>query len=347
MIEYADVVVGLVLGDEGKGKITSALASERLSNGEAAYDMVARWAGGNNAGHTVYVGGLKYKTHLVPSGVFYGIPSIIGPGCVVHPESLFQELEYLKQNGFDANLVKVSPRAHIVTQEHIDLDKQQLAGKLGTTGKGIAPAYSSKAARTGILAKDVLPSELIWDEKLHGRILCEGAQGVWLDLDHGDYPFVTSSTTLTYGACSIGFPPQKIRKVWGIAKIYDTKSGEDPRFPQSLFDDPILSKLGELGEEYGVTTGRRRKVNWLDLGYLIRSINLSGTTELIINKCDIIEKLGIYKVIYNKDTIEFSNIFEMKSFIVNEIKKHCELTVNIIFSSTPESSNLHLDSSNE
>jgi adenylosuccinate synthase len=336
MIDYADVVVGLVLGDEGKGKITSALASETLSNGEVAYNMVARWAGGNNAGHTVYVGGSKYKTHLIPSGVFYGIPSIIGPACVIHPESFFQELQYLESNGFDPSLVKVSPRAHIVTEEHIQLDRQELAGKLGTTGKGIAPAYAAKAARKGVLAKDVLPSEYLWDEILEGRILCEGAQGVWLDLDHGDYPFVTSSTTLTYGACSIGFPPQKIRKVWGIAKIYDTKSGEDPRFPASLLEDPILSKLGELGQEYGVTTGRRRKVNWLDLDYLIRSINLSGTTELIVNKCDIMEQLGIYKIISNKEVLELKSIEEMQNLISFEIRKSCNLIDNIIFSSSPE-----------
>lgn len=336
MIEYADAVVGLVLGDEGKGKITSLLASKKLENGEPAYNMVARWAGGNNAGHTVYVNGSKYKTHLIPSGVFYGINSVIGPACVLHPESFYAELNYLEKNGFDPSLVKVSPKTHIITDEHIALDKAQLAGKLGTTGKGIAPAYAAKAARTGILAKDVLPSSFIWDERLEGRLLCEGAQGVWLDLDHGDYPFVTSSTTLTYGACSIGFPPQKIRKVWGIAKIYDTKSGEDPRFPASLFDDPILSKLGELGQEYGVTTGRRRKVNWLELDYLIKSINLSGTTELIVNKCDILDQLGIYKVIYQRVEVEFFSIKEMKEFIEIEIKKHSPLLERVIFSSSPE-----------
>lgn len=336
MIEYADVVVGLVLGDEGKGKITSALASGKLESGEPAYNVVARWAGGNNAGHTVYVNGLKYKTHLVPSGIFYGIKSVIGPGCVLHPESFYSELKYLKENGFDTTLVKVSPRTHIITEEHIEIDKKNLAGKLGTTGKGIAPAYASKAARTGVLALDVLPKKYLWDENLEGRVLCEGAQGVWLDLDHGDYPYVTSSTTLTYGACSVGFPPQKIRKVWGIAKIYDTKSGEDPRFPASLFEDPVLSKLGELGQEYGVTTGRRRKVNWLDVDYLIKSINLSGTTDLIINKCDILDQLGTYKVIYKKSRVEFGTLLEMKTFIESKIDNNCPLVRSVIFSSSPE-----------
>lgn len=329
-IEYVDIVVGVAYGDEAKGKISSHLASS------GNYDFVARWAGGNNAGHTVYVNQKKYKTHLVPSGVFHGVKSVVGPGCVLHPDSFMKEIEYLKSNGFDTSNVKVSPRCHIVTQQHIDFDKQNLAESLGTTSKGIAPAYASKAARTGILAADVLPKELLWDEVLYGKILCEGAQGVWLDLDHGTYPYVTSSTTLPYGACSIGFAPQKIRKIYGAAKIYDTRSGVDPLFPRSLLEDKVLLRIGDLGQEYGVTTGRRRIVNWLNLSKLIAAVNISGTTDLIISKCDVLEGAGAFCLFYNGSLFEFQSSTSMKEFIASKLNKQCGLLSDIKFSYSPE-----------
>lgn len=335
MIHFADVVVGLAWGDEAKGKITAQLAATRAHTGGPLYNFVARWAGGNNAGHTVWVDGEKFKTHLVPSGVFYGVKSIVGPGCVLHPESFEAELDYLSDNGFDASLVKVSPNCHIVTDEHIQFDREKLAGKLGTTGRGIAPSYSAKFARTGVLAKDVLPQSMIWDEKLFGAVLCEGAQGIWLDIDHGLYPYVTSSTTLPYGACSIGFPPQKIRRVWGAAKIYDTKSGEDPRFPETLFENELLLKLADLGGEYGVTTGRRRKVNWLNLNMLISAINLSGTTNLVVSKCDVIDELGKFKLFYNDELVWFNNLHDMCNFITANVTASCEMISEIRYSSSP------------
>jgi adenylosuccinate synthase len=274
---------------------------------------------------------------LVPSGVFYGVKSIVGPGCVLHQEHFNVELSYLEKNGFDPGLVKVSPRCHIVTDEHLEYDRNNLAKKLGTTGRGIAPAYSAKFARTGILAKDVLPSHMLWDERLDGNVLCEGAQGVWLDIDHGLYPYVTSSTTLPYGACSVGFPPQKIRNIWGAAKIYDTKSGEDPRFPDSLLDDPKLLNVANLGQEYGVTTGRRRKVNWLNLNMLIDSINLSGTTNLVISKCDILLNLGegYFNLFYNDNMVSFASLKNMCEFITNEVTLNCSLVTEIRYSSSP------------
>lgn len=330
----ADVVVGLAWGDEAKGKITSELAAT------GQYDAVARWAGGNNAGHTVYVGGKKYKTHLIPSGVFHGIPSIIGPGCVLHPASFQEELNYLEENGFDTSLVRVSPKCHIVKDEYIEFDKANLAAKLGTTSKGIAPAYSAKSARTGVLAKEYFADrpEILWDEKLSGTLLCEGAQGTWLDLDHGNYPYVTSSTTLAYGACSIGFPPQLIKEVWGAAKIYDTRSGEDPLFPNRLLDDPILTELGELGAEYGVTTGRRRKCNWLNLERLIKSIQINGCTNVVISKCDVLEELGIFKAYYGEgiELSTFDSLEDMQMEISEYIRMHCPLVRRIIYSSSPE-----------
>ena len=159
-----------------------------------------------------------------------------------------------------AAFVKVSPRAHVVTEEHILKDKRESAKRLGTTGSGIGPCYSDKARRIGVRADSILLRERLWDEQLSGEILCEGAQGIWLDLDWGNYPYVTSSTTLPYGACSLGFPTQKIRRIYGAAKIYDTRSGIDPEFPDTLLEDSVLARIGEVGAEYGVTTGRRRKV---------------------------------------------------------------------------------------
>lgn len=342
MIKKVDVVVGLAWGDEAKGKISSYLASQKDSLGNPIYSFVARWAGGNNAGHTVYVNGDRYKTHLVPSGVFHNIPSVIGPGCVLHPKSFFRELEYLNDNGFNPSLVKVSPRCHIVVDSYIEFDKSNLAGKLGTTSKGIAPTYAAKSARTGVLAKDVLPSEYIWDEKLYGNVLCEGAQGIWLDLDAGNYPYVTSSTTLPYASCSLGFPTQMINDVWGAAKIYDTRSGIDTFFPESLYNDEDLSKIIDLGQEYGVTTGRKRKVNWLNLDMLINAVRLTGTTNLVISKCDVLEEAGLYRLVYNKELVSFSSMLEMKNFICDKIHQAEGLDgrgflKRIIFSHSPES----------
>jgi adenylosuccinate synthase len=156
----------------------------------------------------------------------------------------------------------------------------------------------------------------MWDGKLNGNVLCEGAQSVWLDVDHGDYPYVTSSTTMPYGACSLGFSPRKVGKLIGVAKLYDTKSGVDPLFSETLWDDPVLDKIIQEGGEFGTTTGRKRLVNWLNLDKLIESCVLSGCTDLIINKCDVIEKVGVFKVIHNNKTKEFKTIQDMKYYIV-------------------------------
>ena len=226
----------------------------------------------------------------------------------------------MEEHGFDTSLIKVSPRAHVVLDKHIKKDIDKLSKKLGTTSKGIAPSYSDKMARVGVQAKDVILEHFILkDEALYGNILCEGAQGFYLDVDWGNYPYVTSSITLPYGACSLGFSPKKIRNIWGTAKIYDTRSGVDPLFPNSLFEDEELSRLGELGEERGVTTGRRRHVNWLRIDYLINAINKSGATHIIINKCDVMLELDVYKIISNNAIIEFSSLMEMIGFIKSEI----------------------------
>ena len=315
MIDYVDIIVGLAWGDEGKGKISSAMAKD--------YDMVCRWNGGPNAGHTVYLNDKKYKTHIIPSGVFHGKKSIIGPNCVINITKFFEEIKYLKENGFDVSLIKIHPNTHVITEEHIKFDCNFLKPKLGTTGQGIAPCYADKANRVGIRAWTVNHNPLkdyLWDGKLEGKILCEGAQSIWLDINYGNYPFVTSSETFPHNACSLGFSPKKIRDIIGVTKIYDTKSGVDPLFPESLWNDTVLNQLIELGKEFGSTTGRKRLANWLNFGKLIESINLSGVTKLIINKCDIFEKVGIFKMInFYNTTIEFSNFEKMKKTLKDAI----------------------------
>jgi adenylosuccinate synthase len=330
MINSVDIVSGLAWGDEAKGKIVAQLAKS------GKYNYVCRWAGGNNAGHTIYINNKKYKTHLIPSGIFYNIKSIIGPDCVVNKKAFFEELNYLLEHGYNIDLVKISPKAHIITDEHIEEDKKKYLNTQGTTAKGIAPCYRDKYARTGIrVCDDPDFKNYIWDEKLEGNILCEGAQGFWLDINYGNYPYITSSVTLPYGACSLGFSPKLINNIFGACKIYDTRSGIDPDFPEDLLSNMELLSIGDEGKEYGVTTGRRRKVNWLNLNKLSYAINVSGTTHLIISKIDILLKLNIYKLI-NNDIITFDTFDNMKDYIENYLHSNCTNLTNIIYSDNVE-----------
>jgi adenylosuccinate synthase len=329
MVNYVDIIFGLAWGDEGKGKISNAISKN--------YDIVCRWNGGPNAGHTVYLGDKKYKTHLIPCGIFQNKLSIIGPNCVINIDKFYDEIDYLKKEGFDTSLIKVSPKAHMITEKHIQYDLKYLKPKLGTTGQGIAPCYADKALRVGKVAKDYLDKEYLWDGELYGNILCEGAQSFWLDLNYGDYPYVTSSETLPYSACSLGFSPKKIREIIGVAKIYDTKSGVDPLFPESLWQDKELNNLIELGKEYGTTTNRKRLANWLNFCKLQEAIKISGTTKLIINKCDILDQLNIFKlrfdnIKYGPNFIKFDNFDNMKEYIKNQLKDYCD----VIFSGNKE-----------
>jgi adenylosuccinate synthase len=333
MIDSADIVVGLAWGDEAKGKVSNYLAESLNMDGTNYYSFVCRWNGGSNAGHTIYLNDICYKTHIIPCGVLRGIPSVIGPNCVLNKASFLREVKYIEDAGFDSSLIKVYPNCHVVTDSHIDYDRANLADKLGTTSSGIAPAYSAKAARVGVLAKDVLDESFIFDGNLYGNILCEGAQGFWLDINMGNYPYVTSSETLPYSACSLGFPTQKINRVYGAAKIYDTRSGEDPLFPSSLLDDAALMKIGNVGLEYGVTTGRRRKVNWLNLDKLIIAVTTTGATDLLISKCDVIEEVGEFKLFFKDSLVNFNGLSEMKTFIVKKISEVSNS--NIEFSSSP------------
>lgn len=356
-IESVDIVYGAGYGDESKGKVAGHLSSFKHRNAgflrweKKHYDFTARWAGGQNAGHTIYHNGNKYKTHIVPAGIFHGISSLIGPGCVFNPDLLREELNYLQNAGFDIDLVRISPAAHIVTNEHIEFDKQNLAAKLGTTSKGIAPAYAAKYARTGIQFKDVAHQHTYWerflfDGNLYGNILCEGAQGFYLDINWGDYPFITSSETLPYAACSLGFSPKKIRNIYAVAKIYETRSGTDEKnFPDSLFDNPELLAICDAGKEFGTTTGRRRKVNYLNLDRLIFALNTAGGNKLIISKCDVLDEVKVYKLYYQGELISFDDknlcfgadaAKSMQSFILSKLDKECPELEEIYFSYSAE-----------
>jgi len=325
-ITNVDICCGLSWGDEGKGKVVSYLARH------GGYDYVCRWAGGNNAGHTVYVDGKKYKTNLIPSGVFYGVKSVIGPGCVINHESFIEEINYLDKNGFDTSLVKVSPKAHVVTDTHIEEDKEKYKDQ-GSTCKGIAPCYRDKYARKGTRVENVpYFSNYLWDEQLDGNILCEGAQGFWLDIDYGNYPYTTSSNTLPYSACSLGFPPQLINNIYGAAKIYDTRVGFDPDFPDSLLDDKELIEVARVGNEFGTTTGRARKANWLNIHKLVEAINISGTTHVIISKVDILERVGIFKILVGNQIAESVSMDVMKTVIDSYLLGNCPELKKIIYS---------------
>ena len=183
--------------------------------------------------------------------------------------------------------------------------------------------------------KDILES-YIWDEELYGNILCEGAQGFWLDINYGNYPYITSSNTLPYSACSLGIPPQLIRNIYGAAKIYDTRVGLDPDFSEELFNDKDLSKIAINGDEYGVKTGRKRKVNWLNVDKLIKAINISGVTHLIISKIDILENTNMFKFYYNNELAVFDNIISLKNKLTEIINNNCILLKNMQFSDNPK-----------
>lgn len=314
MIQYADVIVDLQAGDTGKGKVAHALAKD--------YDMVLRYNGGANAGHTVYHNGQKVVTHQVPIGVLFGIPSVIGLGCVVNIPKLVEELQMLQDLGFKTdNLLMVDKRAHIVTDEHLEEDSLDL--KIGTTRQGIGPAYRDKYARKGIRIGDVDTSmynfwvvdtyDLFHNKNNDWRILCEGAQGFQIDIDWGDYPYVTSSHCTIGSAILNGIPPQRILDVIGVMKAYETYSGFKKTFGDE--NDPDLQKIQEAGMEFGATTGRKRKVRWLDLDGVIKAININGVTELIINKADILEQVGVFKYVYNETLHQVSTLEEFKKAV--------------------------------
>lgn len=339
-IEYVDIVCGLAWGDEAKGKIVADLVKNN------SYDWVCRWNGGSNAGHTVYINNKKFNTNIIPSGIFHDIPCYIGPDCYVNINDLEKEMLYLKDAGFNLDLLRISPKAHLVQDKHKNVDESFHTIKQGSTKRGIAPCGADKFGRIGIRVESLLNSSSdnfsIFNPTVHimkpteflkGKLLCEGAQGFWLDINHGSYPYVTSSYTLPYSACSIGFLPQHIRRIYGAAKIYDTRVGIDPFFEKTIKNKDDSNILSITGDEFGTTTGRLRKANWLNLTKLEQAVQLSGCTDLIISKVDILEKIKVYKTLEN----DFSSMEEMQEFITNRLLASCKYLKNVIYSSNPYS----------
>ena len=341
MIQTVDVVFGLSWGEEAKGKVVSCLAEKGNKGLEYNYDWVCRWSGGSNAGHTIYHNDKKYVTHLVPSGIFHGIKCYIGPDCFVNINELLEELNYLKDDGFDTSLIYISPNAHVVRAQHIFEDIQGYKNTQGSTCKGITPCSRDKFARIGLTIKRDMKHRLLLTHnknmlmectELSGNLLCEGAQGYWLDINKGNYPYVTSSYTLPYSACSLGFPPQKIREIYGCSKLYDTRVGVDPDFPDRLNADKDLVSIGQVGEEVGATTGRKRRVNWLNLDKLITAINVSGTSIIIFSKIDLLKQVNVYKLYYLQRLHTFEDYETFVDFIQTIISRRCSFVKDVILS---------------
>ncbi|MGI8887338.1 MAG: adenylosuccinate synthase [Gaiellaceae bacterium] len=336
----ATVIVGAQWGDEGKGKIVDLLAQES--------DLVCRYQGGPNAGHTIVVSGETYKIRQIPSGIVAGKPSAIGAGCVVDPAVLVSELDDLEARGHRTEgVLFVSGNAHLVMPWHVALDgaRERRLGRLqiGTTRRGIGPAYADKATRIGIRVQDLLDPKIlrqklelaveeknVWLERVYDlepfaieevvasqlgyaerlapyvadtsllvhraleggeRILFEGAQGTLLDLDHGTYPFVTSSSPIAAGAAvSFGIGPNRIDEVLGVAKAYVTRVGEGP-FPSEV-EGPANERVREIGQEFGTVTGRDRRCGWLDLVALRFAVRVNGITSLALTKLDVLSEFA-------------------------------------------------------
>ncbi|MDE6513546.1 MAG: adenylosuccinate synthase [Muribaculaceae bacterium] len=333
-----DVLLGLQWGDEGKGKVVDVLTPR--------YDVVARFQGGPNAGHTLEFEGKKYVLRSIPSGVFqHGQVNIIGNGVVLDPVLFREEAEALRQSGVDlTKVLKISKKAHLILPTHRLLDAANEAAKgaakIGTTGKGIGPTYTDKTSRNGLRIGDTLmpdfrqryeaakerhlammagmgvtehPTlaelEKNWLEAVEylreydlidsehyinnalkegKKVLCEGAQGTMLDVDFGSYPFVTSSNTVSAGACTgLGVAPNKIGRVFGIFKAYCTRVGSGP-FPTELFDE-AGKRMRDIGHEYGAVTGRERRCGWIDLVALKYAVMINGVTDLIMMKSDVLD----------------------------------------------------------
>lgn len=331
----ADVVVDLQYGDCGKGKIAHALCKENN------YTHVIRYNGGCNAGHTIFHHGKKFVTHHIPCGVFFGIKSIIGPGCVLHVDTFLKEIEDLEKQGIPAKkLVFVSSNTHLITDFHREQDKKDT--KIGTTKRGNGPAYRDKYDRRGVRAIEdprlepyivSLYHELYENEKDEEiKILFEGAQGFGLDPDWGDYPYVTSSHCTVGSALLNGVPPSAIRDVWGVAKIYETYVGaKDFEGP-----DEVFNKIREIGEEYGSTTGRPRQINWLDFDMFKMAARINGTNKIVINKMDILEELDTWCLYDGPNLYEFKTRSDIEMWLKGKLQLEVNEKIKVFFSGDKE-----------
>ncbi|WP_031533587.1 MULTISPECIES: adenylosuccinate synthase [unclassified Bacteroides] len=345
-----DALLGIVFGDEGKGKVVDCFTPK--------YDVVARFAGGPNAGHTIIFEGKKFVLRSIPSGIFAEDKiNIIGNGCVIAPDLFMAEAKELEDAGYTLKeRLHISNRTHLILPTHRVLDRAYEAAKgknkVGTTGKGIGPTYADKASRIGLRVGDILDNfqekyaklkarheqilkdlnytdyditeeEKKWMEgieymrgfhindteieinkllKAGKSVIAEGAQGTMLDIDHGTYPFVSSSSTISGGVCTgLGIGPTAVDQVFGIFKAYSTRVGSGP-FPVELFDE-TGDKLREIGHEYGAVTGRNRRCGWVDIVALKYAIMINGITQLIMMKSDVLDDFDTIKacIAYKKD----------------------------------------------
>ena len=370
------VIVGAQWGDEGKGKVTDLLAEKA--------DVIVRFQGGNNAGHTIIRGDEVFKLHLVPSGILHpGKICIIGNGVVVDPGVLIGELDELRKRNIDITNLKISANAHLIMPYHLMLDHEGEAKlgelKIGTTKRGIGPCYADKADRLGIRVQDLLDEKILrkkimtamepkrqllrpWAKDpaldLHtmveeyarfghrlephiaetslivhkeikaGReVVFEGALGALLDIDHGTYPFVTSSNPIAGAACvGAGIGPTLIDDVWGIAKAYTTRVGSGP-FPSEI-DDEVGDRIREVGGEFGTTTGRPRRIGWLDLVALRYASRINGLTGLCITKLDVLsgtETLRVATSYSNEDGATFDEFPYHQSVLHHSTAKYVDL----------------------
>lgn len=352
-----DALLGIVFGDEGKGKVVDFFTPR--------YDVVARFAGGPNAGHTIIFEGKKFVLRSIPSGIFdEGKVNIIGNGCVIAPDLFMAEAQELETAGYTlTNRLHISRRAHLILPTHRVLDRAYEAAKgknkVGTTGKGIGPTYSDKAARVGLRVGDILENfeekyqtlkarheqilrdlhftdyDIADEEKkwLEGveymkkfpltdtefeinraleqgkNVLAEGAQGSLLDIDHGTYPYVSSSSTTAGGVCTgLGVAPNRIGRIFGIFKAYSTRVGGGP-FVVELFDE-TGDTIRHIGNEYGAVTGRNRRCGWLDLVALKYAIMINGVTDLVMMKSDVLDDFETIKVCtaYTKDGVTVTDM---------------------------------------
>ena len=334
MIKNADVVIGLSLGDEGKGKVTNSL----LKSGK--YTHCVRFNGGHNAGHTIYKNGKKIVTHVIPTGLVQGVKSIIGPGCVTNTRLLDEEIQSLIEAGIDVKgKLFIDKRVNLISSEHLHEDAMDI--KIGTTKKGNGPAYRDKYARKNVRFGD-LPwkdpnfsvcdlYEELYDEN-ENTVLMEGAQAFGLDIDWGDYPFVTSSHCGVGSALQNGVPFNKLRHVYGVCKAYDTYVG-NKAFEE---DDETFSKIRDVGQEFGATTGRPRQIRFLDLDFLVKSARLNGVTHLIVNKIDVLEEVGVWKFKMDGKLRELSSKTEFIQNITSQMTSKVESINRIFYSESPE-----------
>jgi adenylosuccinate synthase len=324
-----DIILDLSYGDCGKGKVSH----ECLKYGD--YTHCVRWNGSSNAGHTIWHDGEEYFTHLLPAGFFFGKRSIIGPQCLVNVEKFFDEVNQFKGKFDVENLIRISDQCHIITSDDITEDEKDT--KIGTTRQGTGPCAKNKFNRTGKRVKDVLgdypelkPYVVDFYEEMYQPdvvAIMEGAQGFYLDITFGDYPYVTSGYCSLGGVLINGFNHKHVRRVFGVAKAYETYVGAKDFQPEG----EIFHQIAHVGREYGVTTGRKRKVNFLDIGKLKKAVQVNGIDELIINKMDILQEVDCWKIRNNSAVIDLYTEEHFKDTIIKHLP-----TVKIHFSYDPK-----------